>query len=144
MDSAYGWAMGSRARLAPFSVTRSPYFGVAAIVADMVAAIVGLMLIVPLMVAAAVPLIAGHPASGLGSDPAHGYVHRYGSGLTQVSVAHISSISPSARILPMRTVLYVCWLSPSILTLPSGASNSIPLAAALTAATSVDPAFSTA
>src|SRR5260221_13910033 len=97
------------------------------------------------MVAAIVALaVGGQPPSGVGSVPLHVTLHRYGSGLTQVSVADTSSIRPSARILPMRTVLYVCWLSPSILTMPSGAANSIPFAAAFTAATSVDLAFSTA
>src|SRR5690606_28996207 len=75
---------------------------------------------------------------------AHSYPFRYGSGLTGSGVLHSSLIMPSGCTSPMRTVLYRCCVSPSMVYSPSGASMESPAAAAFTASTSVEPAFSTA
>jgi hypothetical protein len=68
---------------------------------------------------------------------------RYGSGLSGAPEFQTSVISPSAPTLPIRAVLWMCCVGPSTVTVPSGASNVTPSAAALTFSTSNEPAFST-
>src|SRR5580765_5061382 len=72
------------------------------------------------------------------------YPHRYGSGWIGPLDEPMTSIPPCALICPIRNVFAMWWFLPLIVTVPSGAANVTPPAAAMTFSGSKDFAFSTA